>query len=83
MRMTYCSLIKVVGRVIKIVSGRLWKPRGRISCHSREEGWWEEEITLRCATSLSQRIKMNRRRATNEIIDPRDETTFHFVNASG
>lgn len=74
---------EVGGVVIIEVSGGLWKSNGRVSCHSIADGWWCDEITFRCATNLSHRMKMKRRRAIKEIIDPREEITFHLVNASG
>lgn len=65
------------------VSGLLWKSRGRRSCHSSDVGWLLAEITPRCAVKASHKIKMNRRRAIKEIIDPMEEITFHLVIASG
>lgn len=46
-------------------------------------GMFGSKITVRWADNLSHKIKMNRSRATNDIIDPLDDTTFHFVNLSG
>jgi len=54
-----------------------------MSCHSRDVGWWEEEMTGRWATNDSHKMKINSNSATNDIIDPIDEITFHLVNASG
>jgi len=44
---------------------------------------WGLEITLRCDAKASHRIKMNNINATNDSKDPNDETTFHFIKASG
>ena len=66
------------------VSLRLWKSNGRVgSDHSMAEGMWGLEITLRCEAKASHRMKINNIRATNERSDPNDDTTFHFIKASG
>jgi hypothetical protein len=39
--------------------------------------------TLRCDANASQIIKINRRSAVNDSIAPNDDTTFHFIRASG
>jgi hypothetical protein len=54
-----------------------------VSLHSIDDGICDVAIILRCADSASQIIKINIRRATNEIIAPNDDTTFHLVSASG
>jgi hypothetical protein len=54
-----------------------------VSLHSIDDGICLLAIILRCAANASQIIKINIRRATNEIIAPSDETTFHLVSASG
>jgi len=69
--------------MITPVSSKLWKPSGRLSCHSIDDGMWNLEITLRCDAKASQRIKMKNIRAVNERSDPIDETTFHIMKASG
>jgi hypothetical protein len=40
-------------------------------------------MTPRCAERASHKIKINRRRATKEIIDPAEDKTFHFKYVSG
>lgn len=37
----------------------------------------------RCDAKASQIMKINIIRAVNDSIDPIDEITFHFINASG
>lgn len=69
--------------MISPVSGWLWKSKGRDSCHSKEVGIWDEEITPRCDEKASHSKKIKNRRATNETIEPILDTTFHFVYASG
>jgi len=69
--------------VINGCSGILWKSGGVRSCHSSEVARWDETIIGRWAAKASHRMKMNSRRATKEIIDPMDDTTFHLVKASG
>ena len=44
---------------------------------------WGLAITVRCAAKASQIITMNIIKATNEIIAPIDEITFHLIMASG
>lgn len=44
---------------------------------------WGLATTLRCVAKASHKIKINSISATNDRRDPRDETTFHFVKASG
>lgn len=51
--------------------------------HSSIDGRWDEKIRGRCAASLSHRIKIKYRRATNESIDPYVEIIFHLVYESG
>jgi len=66
------------------VSLRLWKSRGSVvSIHSIDVARWGLATILRCAANASHRINTNNIRATNERREPNDETTFHFVNASG
>jgi len=65
------------------VSLRLWKSSGRTSLHSIDVGIWGLEITGRCAANASQMIKMKNIRAVNDSNDPIEDTTFHFMNASG
>ena len=69
--------------IITPVSSRLWKPRGRVSCHSIDDGIWRLEITLRCEENASHKIKMKNIRAVNDKRDPIDDTTFHIIKASG
>lgn len=69
--------------VRRLVSGWLWKPNGRVSCHSREVGEWLEATIPRWDTRASHKIKMKKSNATNEIIDPILDRTFHLVYASG
>lgn len=64
-------------------SSRLWNPRGRVFCHSILVGMWELVMIGRCDAIASQIIKINIIRAVNDNIDPMDEITFHFMNASG
>lgn len=54
-----------------------------MSVHSMAVGKWGLVITLRCDAKASHKMKMNNRRATNDSSDPKEETTFHLVNASG
>jgi len=65
------------------VSLKLWKSRGRTSFHSIAVAILEVDTTPRCAANLSHKIKMNIISAMNESKDPKDDTTFHFINASG
>lgn len=76
-------VIPLFGYVITVVSSRLWNPSGCISLHSIDDGMCEVAITDRCTANASQIMKMNVRSATNEIIAPNDDTTFHFMNVSG
>ncbi len=78
----HLRLLKL-GIVITPVSLRLWKSSGRISAHSIDVGIWSLHITGRCAAKASQIIKMNIIRATNDNSEPNEDTTFHFINASG
>jgi hypothetical protein len=71
------------GIVIIPVSGMLWKSSGSVSLHSIAEGMCGLAITLRCAASASQIMKMNPISATNAIIAPIEEITFHTIIASG
>lgn len=61
----------------------MWNPRGRVSCHSIDDGMWYLEITLRCEANASHRIKIKNIRAVKDRRDPIDDTTFHIINASG
>jgi len=54
-----------------------------VSFHSIDVGIFTLEITPRWAEKASHRIKMNNISATNERSDPNEDTTFHFINASG
>ena len=56
---------------------------GVLMSQSISLGMFGSKITVRWVDNLSHRIKMNSSRAINDIIDPLDETTFHFVNLSG
>jgi len=51
--------------------------------HSIDEVTPYELINLREDANLSQIIHINRITETKEIKDPRDETMFHGVKASG
>jgi hypothetical protein len=51
--------------------------------HSKEVGIWALATTPRCDANLSHKIKINSMRATNDIRDPIDDTTFHLIRASG
>jgi len=65
------------------VSSRLWNPKGRLSCHSIDDGICRLVITLRCEANASHKMKIKNSRAVNERSDPIDDTTFHIINASG
>lgn len=54
-----------------------------MSCHSSEDGWWLDEMVLRWLDKASHTIKINKRSAMNDNIDPIEEITFHFIIASG
>lgn len=54
-----------------------------VSIHSIAVGRWGLVTTLRCEAKASQIRKMNNIKATNDSSEPKEETTFHFVNASG
>lgn len=54
-----------------------------MSLHSMAVGMCDLEMTLRCLANLSHRIKINSISATNDNSDPIEDTTFHFINASG
>jgi hypothetical protein len=51
--------------------------------HSMEEGILKDEIHPRLEESESHISHTNRRTEINEIRDPKEETVFHMVNASG
>ena len=77
-------LYRLLGYVIIPVSLRLWKSNGSVvSVHSSAVGMWGLDTTLRCEANASHKIKINSIRATNDSRDPRDDTTFHLVKASG
>lgn len=63
------------------VSFSLWKSRGRISAftHSKLLGMWDRLVIVRWAANASHIRKINNRRATNLIIEPKEDTMFHFV----
>jgi len=61
----------------------LWKSNGSTSLHSIEVGMWGLAITLRCEANASHKMKMNSINAVKDRRDPIEETTFHFINASG
>jgi hypothetical protein len=65
------------------VSSRLWNPRGRTSYHSIDDGMCCLDRTGRWEANASHRIKINMIKAIKDSIDPMDEITFHFINASG
>jgi len=44
---------------------------------------WGLATILRWAARASQIIKIKSNSATKDIIAPTDDTTFHFINASG
>lgn len=69
--------------VIAPDSLKLWKSRGSTSLHSIDVGMCGLEITVRWVAKASHRIKINIRSAVIEISDPREDTTFHFMKASG
>lgn len=48
-----------------------------------EVGMWGLAIILRWAAKASHKITINKRRATNEIIDPVDDRAFQAVIVSG
>jgi len=54
-----------------------------MSFHSIDVDIWVLEITPRCEENASHKMKMNNIRAKNDRRDPNEETTFHFINASG
>ena len=70
-------------RVSTLVSDAPCKSKGRVYCHSKEEGRWGDLITPRWDLNASHNKKMNKIRPVNEIIEPIDDTTFHLVIASG
>lgn len=62
----------------------MWKSSGRVvSIHSIDVARCGLAITLRCAENASHKIKINSISATKDRSEPKDETTFHFVRASG
>lgn len=65
--------------MITPVSARLWKSSGSVSCHSSEEDIWEIPITARCAVKASHNRKIKNKRPTRDVMEPKEETTFHFV----
>ena len=76
-------LLNNLGITITPVSLKLWKSRGRISDHSIDDDIFCLAKTDRWEEKASHRIKIKNIRAVNERSDPIDETTFHFINASG
>ena len=73
----------MLGYVITPDSSGLWKSRGSLSFHSRALVMCAAGIILRCAANASQRMAINRRVATKEIIEPIDDRAFQGVMASG
>lgn len=65
------------------VIGELWWSGGSLFFHSKDGDRCDVEITPRWQIKASHSMKMNRRRATKDIVDPNVDTTFHDVNASG
>lgn len=61
----------------------LWKSKGKLSCHSKDEDWWSDTITERWETKASQTIKIKSNTETKDIIDPTEETIFHLTIISG
>lgn len=61
----------------------MWKFRGNVFCHSILVGICELVIIGRWDASVSQIMKINIISEINDIIDPIDEITFHFMKASG
>lgn len=51
--------------------------------HSTEDGRWWENIISRFDARASHVMRIIMSTATNEIIDPRDETMFQVVYESG
>lgn len=41
------------------------------------------QITLRWQARASHKIKINRSSATKDVVEPKVDITFQFVNASG
>lgn len=54
-----------------------------MSCHSIDVGIWILLRTGRWDANASHTMKINIIRAVNDRSDPMDDTTFHFMNASG
>lgn len=50
-----------------------------MSCHSREVGECIDLTIPRWDTKASHKIKMKKRRAMNDTIDPILDRTFHLV----
>lgn len=61
----------------------MWKSIGVKSFHSIDDARFMGVITARCEVNASHKMKMKKISATNEIIDPIDEMTFHVVKESG
>lgn len=61
------------------VSAILWKSVGRILSHSSEVLKWALQTTARLDTKASHTITIKNKTATNEIIEPKEEITFHFI----
>lgn len=72
-----------LGEVIMPVSSELCTSRGGLTDHSIDVDIWSLHIIIRWAAKASHKIKMNIRRAVKERSEPKDETAFHFINASG
>lgn len=68
------------GVVINVVSPMLWWSNGKgcKSCHSRAVPKCDAVTILRWDLSASHKIKIKNSNAINEIIDPADDTIFHF-----
>lgn len=66
-----------------MVSSAVWKNGGDSSFHSTSVGRPSLKIILRWEDSVSHRMKINIRSAMNDIKDPVEEITFHFMYESG
>lgn len=71
------------GNTTTPVSSRLWKSRGSTSDHSMDAGICGLAITARCEAKASHKIYTNIISAINDKRDPIEDSTFHFINASG
>ena len=62
----------------------MWNAGGNAGwAHSSLVFKYVPEITPRSATRVSHRMKINRSRAVNDNMEPKEDSEFHIVYVSG